>query len=551
MAVFVQGELFKHIEEKDNNNSNESLLNDRKQKFDERILTDEDISLLKNYTLEAYIEDVKQHGIEYTWGGICKYIKQYGENSEGILRVCEFGELYEIGLAIADKQQKKNSGQYYTPNDVANVMSQWLDEVEGENICDVACGTGKLILTYFDFIGRERTCKILEEGRLYLYDMDYSALQVCKTAILVTYGFEYENKINAIHCDFLNMDIRLPDNCKVITNPPYSKFTSIPKNWGCSDVQVSTKELYSSFMEKIILQSKSSVHITPYSFMGGSKFYPLRKLMNDYSGFVVSFDNVPGTIFCGRKHGVFNTNTSNSVRAAITVATSQGTQKGFRISPLIRFKAIERNQLLQNKVLESFIPEKSQIVDKNNTMYAKCFKELSEIFETWCNVSDKTIKHYVRSQGNYTISMPNTCRYYTVASNDKMNRNGQIILNFDDEDIFNYVFCMINSSFAYWYWRIYDGGITYPQGLLLDLPMFFDKLTEDDKEFFKQLTNEMIEKAKDYIVTKNNVGVQENIKYPRIYRDRINQRLLNILKMDVQFSVFDLIHSNMALEVSV
>ena len=41
--------------------------------------------------------------------------------------------------------------------------------------------------------------------------------------------------------------------------------------------------------------------------------------MNQYNGEIYSFDNVPGNIFCGRKHGIFNTNTSNSVRAAITV----------------------------------------------------------------------------------------------------------------------------------------------------------------------------------------------------------------------------------------
>ena len=36
------------------------------------------------------------------------------------------------------------------------VMSQWLDKCDGDAVCDVACGTGKLILTYLDLIGYEK-----------------------------------------------------------------------------------------------------------------------------------------------------------------------------------------------------------------------------------------------------------------------------------------------------------------------------------------------------------------------------------------------------------
>ena len=125
------------------------------------------------------------------------------------------------------------------------------------------------------------------------------------------------------------------------------------------------------------------------------------------------------------------------------------------------------------------------------------------------------------------------------------------MLNFDDKNVFNYIFCMINSSFAYWYWRIYDGGITYPKSLLLNLPVFYALLTESDFKFFEDITSEMIKKSKEYIVTKNNVGKQENIKYPKKYRDEINARFLKILGASEGCEIFDIIHSNMALEVSI
>ncbi|WP_162262993.1 N-6 DNA methylase [Lactobacillus crispatus] len=39
------------------------------------------------------------------------------------LNVSNFSEMYEIGLEVENKIQKKQSGQYYTPNDVAKTMA--------------------------------------------------------------------------------------------------------------------------------------------------------------------------------------------------------------------------------------------------------------------------------------------------------------------------------------------------------------------------------------------------------------------------------------------
>lgn len=513
-------------------------------------LSNINISRFKNYSFDYYIEDIEASGLENTWANICEYVLTYGENTD-FLMVKNFGEMYEIGLAIQDKQQKKENGQYFTPDDVAIVMSEWLDSLEGENLCDVGCGTGKLILTYLDYIGKDRALKLLNEGKLYLYDIDAVALKICKTAILLKYGKELKDKIHDISGDFLSSRIQLPQNCKVISNPPYAAIQQIGLYWRNTRVLNDSQELYSVFMEKIIKDSLSSVIITPYSFISGSKFYSLRTVMNQYNGEIYSFDNVPGNIFCGKKHGIFNTNTSNSVRAAITVVRKNNSE-GFRLTPLIRFKSAERKDLLQCNVLESFLSPERQKISQDKPMYYKCFKELQPLYNC---VVEKAGKHIlaelVSKNGEYILSMPNTCRYFTSATSGKMNRNGQITLHFDDEKKFNYVYCLINSSFAYWHWRLFDGGITYPISLLLKMPVIYNALSEEDHAFFKEVVKEMSEKANDYIVKKKNVGIQENIKYPRQYRDRINQRFLDILNLKVDNSTMDLIHSNMALKISV
>ena len=53
---------------------------------------------------------------------------------------------YELQLAVKNKQSKKEQWQYYTPKDVAVVMSKWFQNLEGENICDVRYTLKNLIV---------------------------------------------------------------------------------------------------------------------------------------------------------------------------------------------------------------------------------------------------------------------------------------------------------------------------------------------------------------------------------------------------------------------
>lgn len=502
------------------------------------------IERFKSYNINFYIEDLKKYGLESLWDLICNFLLKYGENQ--FLKVDSFGELYEIGLAEQNKENKKANGQYYTPTDVALVMSKWLKETPGENVCDVACGTGKLILTYLDLIGKENAIKLISEGKLYLYDFDKTALLICKTALLLKYGVEFKTKIHAVYGDFLSSNIKLPKNSKTISNPPYAQIENAPNNWTITKVIEDTSELYSAFMEKIFDQSDSTVIITPYSFMGGAKFYSLRKLMCQNSGFIVSFDNVPGNIFCGRKHGIFNTNTSNSVRAAITVVRKDQSEKGFKVTPFIRFKNEEREELLNNSLLEGLLTKKPQIIDENHKSFEKYSYKMERILNNWKEKSSFCFKDLVaKTATNYSLEMPNTCRYYTVASVRHLNRTGCNTFYFNNEEELHFVYCLINSSFTYWWWRIYDGGITYPKSILETMPVPFNLLDDKTKKFFKEVFLEMVSKEKDSISIKMNAGKpQENLKIKEEYRIKINNKLLDILQTGENFSIFNEVHSN-------
>lgn len=507
---------------------------------------------LDNYTIEEYKNDVINHGLGKTWDDICSYILEFGDN-KSLIKIDNFSEMYEIGLATQDKLNKKKSGQYFTPSDVSLLMSEWLDSCEGENVCDVACGTGRLILTYLDFIGKERAVKLLKDGKVYLYDHDKIALKICKTSLLYKYGQDLFDNINDIYCDFLDIDLVLPDNSKTIANPPYAMISKMGDNWNITDVIKESHEWYAAFMEKIIKQSKSTIIITPFSFISGSKFYNLRKVMCDKGyGFIVSFDNVPGNIFYGKKHGVFNSNTSNSVRAAITVVNSSKTKKGFNISPLIRFKNEERSRLFKTSVLENTLNDEYQLVTENDKTFKKISKSLNNVYNSLIEKSNYTFKDLVTTKENkYLLDIPNTCRYYTTASSKKLNRGGSITVYARDEDEYYFLYCFINSSFSYWWWRIFDGGITYPKGLLYSLPVPFNLLSNKEKEDFKQIALLMMSKEKEYIKTKVNAGnEQENIRFPKEFINDINKKILKVLKCKEKEEIFDQIHANSFFESS-
>ena len=411
------------------------------------------------YSIDTYLNDIDNYGMKETWNNILPQILEKNLSNK-IFCVENFGELYEIGLEHESKINKKEMGKYYTPKDVSIVMSKWLISLNGKNICDVGCGVGNLVLTYLETIGKDKALDLIKNEHIYLYDIDEVALEICRYSIAIKYGKELLKSVKIFSGDFLSKKIKLPKDCKVISNPPYFKISIFDESWEKTKVITDSKELYSSFMEKIIKNSKSSVIITPYSFIGCQKFYSLRKLLNNYNGFIVSFDNVPGNIFSGRKHGIFNTNSSNSVRAAITVVENQKDVKGFKLTPLIRFKTDERKELLNEKVLTNYLGSEYQIVTKKSKGYYKCFKDLEKVLNSWNSNSNKKLGSYITNkENNLSICIPTTCRYFTVGSSRILNRTGNSIIYVKEKEKYSYVYCLINSTFGYWYWRLYDGGI--------------------------------------------------------------------------------------------
>lgn len=122
----------------------------------------------------------------------------------------------------------------------------------------------------------------------------------------------------------------------------------------------------------------------------------------------------------------------------------------------------------------------------------------------------------------YHLYIPTTPRYYTSASTHELRRSSMIQLNFSDKESAAKVYIMLNSSYAYAWWRIFDAGITLTKGLLLSIPI--PKSLSGEKaiqQFDKLRCQEM-----KYLTVKINAGkTNENIKWePAIIHE--NNRIL-------------------------
>src|SRR5690625_44080 len=488
-------------------------------------------SFLVDFNLETYYQLLDDLGLDDTWNLIIKELRNntLAEINKTFLHFDDIGELYEIGLAYTNKIQKKEMGKYYTPTDVSNVMAKLLLEQEDiTKLADVACGTGNLIIEVIKEINKTKKLDVvnfIKEGNLYLYDLDLLAIKICVAKIELLLDEDLIDYINIIPGDFLNKSIELPNDVTVITNPPYSLFKTFKRSWTKSEVAMQSKDLYASFIDKILDKSIWSVIVSPQSFLVSDKFSLLReKIGQNFSGEIFSFDNVPGTLFNGRKHGIFNTNSANGVRASISLIKNNGIT-GFRLSHLIRFRSEQRKNVINLRFLRSKLGRISQDLSRP----LKIFKELEPLVYDVLNSNHMTVADLIESdpknqKDELRLSVSTSARYFTVVSKSELDRNGQFQIYAKNNDYLLILYALLSSSYVYMWWRIYDGGILFTRRWLMKTPIKKEILNKN-KELDDIIIN-MIKNERNYLSYKKNAGKkQESIKFPNKYREKLNQVL--------------------------
>lgn len=326
-----------------------------------------------------------------------------------------------------------------------------------------------------------------------LCDLDGTALSVCSSVLGRAFGVS-PCRGNVMRGDFLagnaceRIDaMGMPSY--VIMNPPYGKpdpgmYVGMMTS-GCND-------LYALFIERCVgMPTHAGMSaIVPQSFLSAAKFASLRKLLvGRYDGAVLPYDNVPSPVFCGRKHGITNTNATNSVRAAIvatlpaksdvTVPTCDdydtGRRRGISVAPMLRFHADEREKAIGDDAMSLAyrgrvvgMREAGMSFPKVPLPIAGCYDWL----RTLPTIGDvATAAGVDAAEDGMTLWVPATPRYRTSASTRQLDRSSMIVLCFSDEGSMRLAYITLNSSIAYAWWRMHDGGITLTRTLCMSIPL--------------------------------------------------------------------------------
>lgn len=491
---------------------------------------------VKNYSYNNNKEDFSSHK---DFSDYIEYEKDLLDN----LSLVEISVLYEYSLALVDKNNRKETGSYYTPEDIADFMAKKSIFFDKEKVwLDPCSGIGNL--SYHLALIQEDPEEFVYKY-LILQDINALALKIAH----VLFALYFQNKIeklydkiskNFILKDFLEdydktakentlfsqlmgngiIDNGSKNNIKydyVIVNPPYLSTT---KN--TNFITSSCTDLYGYFLEKIILNSKGFISITPQSFTNGKKFGSFRNLlienMNELSVYV--FDNIPDSVFKGYKYGSENSNTSNSVRASIIVAQNNNNNKCNKITSLLRWRSNERD--LAIKLFDSELVKIDFLKDEIFPKVHKGTKEFYyEILEKK-TIRDITVKYTTQ----HFLIVPSTPRYYITASKSALNRSSFHKLYFKNEEDLNKAYILINSSYMYWWWRVTDGGMTLSQEVLNSLPLI-DNLNISNFKI-KSLIEKLEKSEKENKVVKVNAGKNnENIKHPLSLINSINKVLIS------------------------
>jgi hypothetical protein len=482
------------------------------------------------------------HGIHKTWMTILathisknkslRYILEH-DNFQNIeyhaedliegLSIGEIGVLYEYSLAYCNTDDRKDKGQFFTPDDVAELMVSHSKKFKSGKWLDPCSGIGNLSWHLVNYQTNKEDFLI---NNLILTDIDELALFIARVLFAKSFQKRETDLFNVIEKNFVVFDfLSVADNGKlslfeneglnaipthdfVIVNPPYLATTE-----DCRFETAKASDLYAYFLENIIKTSAGFISVTPQSFTNADKFYSLRKLLIEkFSNLTIyNFDNVPDNLFHGIKFGSKNSNKANSIRAAITIALPE--PDIHRITSLLRWQTKERKELLSN--LDSFLSEVQLTADyfpKVNRILEPVFNELKD---------RKTLASLIsETKTDYPLYIPSSPRYFISALKKPVKRSSIKTIYFQSEKAREQAYQVINSSVMYWWWRVRDGGMTLSHETLYSMPL-------PELSVNKTIIAELEKSEEMNKIYKMNAGViQENIKHPLKLISRVNDYVL-------------------------
>lgn len=429
------------------------------------------------------------------------------------LSIGEVGVCYEALLSEIDRDHRKSSGQFFTPDDAAQFMSRQSIDFPPGIWLDPCCGVGNLSW-HLSSVQPDPQTFIRES--LTLIDLDETAL---KTAVaLIAADFAAPHDTTAVASLANKAFVRnflvpgdLPEHDFIIFNPPYARADPIE-----GYTTASSRDLFAFFMEKVSSTSRGFIAVTPASYLSIPKFRILRETLNinQTGGDVYVFDNVPDTLFRGYKFGSNNTSKTNFVRAAVTVCVEG--LNSWRVTPILRWQAAAR---------ETMFAECRKLLAPRRIgphgEWAKIGPALAQVWDQLSLATTRISDLITSDRTPYALDVGLTPRYYISATYRTLDRRSKATLYFRTPKERDRAALVLNSSIPYIWWRTLDGGVTLPRRILMSVPV------PDSPSGSAQLVD-AIQASEDLnVVIKMNAGRKnENVKHSACLTRSLNQALI-------------------------
>lgn len=487
----------------------EWLLEDGLEKTWERMLK----THIQGYSKEHEVEDFSDHS-DFVDCDI------YNLDILEDLSLVDISLLFEYSLAKTDKNLRKQTGSYYTPEDVATFMAEQADTFKKGIWLDPASGVGNLSYALAE---RQEDPEDFILNHLILQDINPLALRVARTL----FSLRFQNKVEGLYSklepnyrvkNFLDRDTTGYDY--LILNPPYAVVKKNP-----DFLTKDCRNSYAYFLEEALTSSKGFISITPHSFLHSDRFKSLREVFLKESGEAsfLNFDNMPDTIFKGYKYGSDNTNRANSVRATITV--EKDTLGDYKTTPMLRWRSSEREEAIKSSPSELtvFTPSE-EVFPKVSKGSAAFYDEIIE-YRTLDTLISKT-------PTNYALNIPSTPRYYISTVKRDLSRSSMHTIFFKQEDDRDYAYLLLNSPYFFWWWRVVEGGLGITKKTVSSLPLL-------DFEVDETLVKKLEKEEEENLVTAVNAGVvSENIKFSETLVKELGSYLLADTQLVVELLSF-------------
>lgn len=417
------------------------------------------------------------------------------------LSIGEVGACYEALLARLDRGRRRDSGQFFTPDDAARFMAVQSTGFPAGVWLDPCCGVGNLS---WHLAGAQADPAAFIKTHLVLVDEDETALVSAVALIGTQYAAPGDGEAvrslreRAVRRDFLSR-ARLPDHDFVIANPPYAK---APERRGYETGRC--RDLFAYFMERVVKESRGFIAVTPASYLSAPKFALLRNVLDRESsgGEVVVFDNVPDTLFRGYKFGSHNTSKTNFVRAAVTVCAPE--MHGWRVTPIIRWQAADRTVMFQ-QCQELLEPRRIG----PHGEWVKVPPSLGTVWDGLASETQTLADLVVDEETEFRLDVALTPRYFVSATYRGLDRTSKAVLHFATPEDCGRAAIVLNSSIPYLWWRALDGGVNLPRRVLFSVPI------PAGVRFDAHLVARLRQSEDENLVVKLNAGrINENVKHP-------------------------------------